>query len=458
MTGGFRRASALALAIAAAIALTAVHAERARADDTAEAAALFASGNAHLQSSQRLRGARRTRELEAALSDYVASLRIVRSRNVLFNASLALEGLERNEDAFNYLIEYLAVTGLSDTERAEGTRRLDALRPRVAVLSIDSTPPDAEVWIDRRDLASRGRTPLLYAIAAGEHRLWLRAPGHAEADARATATTGETTPLSVTLEADPVSLQVLAPAEPRLTLDGEPIAAGAHVDIAPGIHVVRLEIEGIPAIERRFEVLPGAAPMVIDLAPAAAGLARRAEATLVMVADHPARVMLDGLLVGGGGTVEAPVSVGEHEIRVEAEGRAPFVTRRTFAVGERAELHVELAELGGGALDGPRIVFGVLTGVGALAVLGTTVSAVFALEDYDVCIAENRLDCHALADQSEAWGIAAYTAMGIAGALAIVELALLIADDSGSAESAGSFVLAPVPTDSGFVLAAGGRL
>lgn len=454
------RASALALALAAAVALPALVAAPARADDTADAAALFASGNQHLQAAQRLRGERRTRALEAALEDYAASLRIVRSRNVLFNASLALESLERYEDAFNHLVEYLGVTGLSDAERADGTRRLDALRPRVAVLAITSVPAGAEVWIDRRDLASHGRTPLEHATTAGEHRVWLRARGHVESDARATATIGATTPIEVVLPAEPVSLQVLAPTEPRLTLDGEPITAGAHVDVAPGDHVVRLEVEGLPPIERRFEVLPGAAPMVIDLAPAAAGIARRSEATLLVASDRPARVMVDGLLVGGGAQVEAPVRAGEHEIRVEADGHAPFTTRRSFAVGDRAELHVDLEAHDGGGLAAPRIVMGVITGVALLGTLGTTFAAVGALEDYDACTAQGMSDsiCAPLADESEAWGVAAYTTWGVAGALAITTLVLLLADDSSSAESTGSFVLAPVPIEGGVVLAAGGRL
>src|SRR5688572_29893881 len=86
-------------------------------DDTSRATALFASGNQHLQAAQRLRGDRRTRELEAALADYQSSLAIVRSRNVLFNASLALEQLGREGEAFNFLAEYLRVPGLSDDER-----------------------------------------------------------------------------------------------------------------------------------------------------------------------------------------------------------------------------------------------------------------------------------------------------------------------------------------------------
>ena len=79
----------------------------ARADDVTEAAALFESGNGHFQAGMRVRGARRVRELEAALDDYFASLRLVRSRNVLYNAALVLEQLERWDDAFNYWTEYL---------------------------------------------------------------------------------------------------------------------------------------------------------------------------------------------------------------------------------------------------------------------------------------------------------------------------------------------------------------
>lgn len=459
MFGGSRRAPLLAFVVATALALassSALAPTRARADDVAEAGALFTSGNQHLQAATRLRGERRTRELEAALADYVASLRIVRSRNVLFNASLALEMLERHDDAFNYLAEYLAVPGLSEAERTEATRRVDALRPRVAVLALASEPAGAEVWIDRRDLSARGRTPLEYALPAGEHRLWLRLDGYLETEARATVVTGQTARATVALQPAPVSLQVLAPAEPRLTLDGEPIVAGAHVEIAPGDHVVRLEAEGLAPIERRFEVLPGAAPMVIDLAPALAGT-RRAGATLVVASRPAARVMVDGLLVGGGERVEAPILAGEHDVRVEADGHVPFATRRAFAVGDRAELRVELVERRGNPLLAPRIVVGVLTGLSTIGVATTAVGWAFADGAWDGC--DPSFDeCADEADLVESWGIAAYTLWGIAGAMAITEIALLIADGGGDERSSGEFVLAPVPTEGGLMLVGGGRL
>src|SRR5688572_27505498 len=137
-----RRSLSLAIAIAAATMIQ-FDPKVARADDNAEAAALFDRGNDHLRAAMRLRGDRRTREIEAALDDYFASLRIVRSRNVVFNAAIALEMLERNEEAFNYFVEYARAPGLPEDDRADAMRRVDALRTRVAVVRIESEPASA---------------------------------------------------------------------------------------------------------------------------------------------------------------------------------------------------------------------------------------------------------------------------------------------------------------------------
>jgi hypothetical protein len=435
-------------AIALALAL-AGSASPVRADDTAEAAALFSSGNQHLQAAARARGPRRTRELEAALADYFASLRIVRSRNVLFNASLALEMLGRTEEAFNHLVEYLGVPGLSEAERAEATRRLEALRPNVAVLSIRSTPPGAEVWVDRRDLAPRGRTPLELALPAGEHEIWLRAPHHREAQAHATAATGATQTVEVTLAPEPVRLQVLAPADLQLTLDGAPIAAGANVDVLPGVHVVRLEIDGAPAIERRFEVLPGAAPMTIDLEPAVQGIVRRVRsgATLRVLSDVAAQVLIDGTLVGFGSALEVPVPDGEHEITVRADGHEPFVGRRVFTAGERSALAVALSPSPrGGSLTAPRILLGVASGLGLLGGVGLTVAAIRSREDFDRCAAQGLADCAQRADRAETLNLAGDITWVATAAIGATTFVLLFVDDRGRAEpSVGTFSLAALP-------------
>lgn len=466
MTWGTRRAPrapwqrtpSLALVIATALAAIAIFTAPtvgAQGDDTARASALFASGNAHLQAAQRLRGDRRTRELEAAITDYTQSLAIVRSRNVLFNASLALEQLGRREDAFNYLSEYLAVPGLSETEQSEASRRIEALRPGIAVLSIRTEPAGAEVWIDRRDLAARGRTPLTIAIPAGEHQLWLRAPGHREAQAHATAIEGQTASATIPLVPDPVRLQVLAPIEHRLSLDGHPIAAGAMLEIAPGPHVIRLESEGLPAIERRVEIPPGGAPMVIDLAPAIAGLGSRGpDATLLVTASEPAQVLIDGLVMGSGAHIEIPIREGEHEIQVIAEGRAPYRASRRFGVGDRAQLSVEMLPRGG-ALLAPRIAFGVLATLSLIAGVGAAVGVAGAHDSFTrQCTPIVQEGCRSAIQNNNLWALMTDLTWAAAAVFGGVEIILLLVDDGGARESRGSFALAPMPLPGGGGLAA----
>ena len=164
---------------------------RARADDVSEAGAAFARGNEHFQRSMRLRGDRRRRELEAALDQYFESLSRVRSRNVLYNAALVLEALDRADEAFNHWTEYLAVPDLSEAELADGRQHRDALALRVAVFEVNASA-GAEIWIDRRDLGSRGRAPLTIALPPGEHTFYFAAAGYRESQVRATGEVGRT--------------------------------------------------------------------------------------------------------------------------------------------------------------------------------------------------------------------------------------------------------------------------
>src|SRR5688572_25834593 len=129
--------------VAAALSLLLLAPALARADANSEARVFFERGNEHLQRATNLRGSRRTRELQQALAEYVSSLRIVRTKNAVFNAGATLEMLERLEEAFDYFAEYVNMPGITDQERTEGLARRDALRPRVAVLRITSAPVGA---------------------------------------------------------------------------------------------------------------------------------------------------------------------------------------------------------------------------------------------------------------------------------------------------------------------------
>ncbi|MFW6049526.1 MAG: PEGA domain-containing protein [Myxococcota bacterium] len=263
-----RAALRLAAAVAlAAVAPAATAAAQSSADLNAEARVYFDRGNRQLERAMAARGEQRTRLLEEALESYVDSLRVVRSRNAVFNAALALEELDRPTEAFAYYTEYLGMVGLSDAERAEAERRRGALRPRVAVVAVASEPPGARVHVDRLDLAPRGRTPVEMALPPGEHTLLLSHPHHERARVEVVAQTGERREVHVELTPEPVRLRVEAPADVdgRLLLDGEPVAPGTETPVPPGTHEVRLELPDRPAVVERVDVPVGAEPTTVRL-------------------------------------------------------------------------------------------------------------------------------------------------------------------------------------------------
>ncbi len=340
MISSLRFAFGLSLMLAS-IAAPAAIAPSPAAAQQEEARALFEQGNAHLARGLRARGRARARALEQALDAYLGVLRLgTRTRNVVFNTALTLAELERNDEAFNYYSEYLRAFDLSDDERAEGQRRIDALRPSVAVIRVESTPPGAEVRVGRRDLPVRGATPIELALPPGAHPVFLTRAGYAEASGEATAAVGSTATLTLTLAPEPVAVQVIAPAHGRLTLDDRVIEPGRTIAVVPGAHVVRLEVEGAPPIERRFEVSAGDPTLVLELsAPAATGAT---QTQVALAIDTPAEVFLDELPVGRGARLAFPARPGAHVLRVSAPGRTPLVHPLTLAPAEALSLSVEL--------------------------------------------------------------------------------------------------------------------
>jgi hypothetical protein len=187
------------------------------ATENAEARVYFEEGNRLYTEASRSPEPQRAVLLQRALGAYVDSLQIVRSRNALFNAAIVLGELERHHEAFNYFTEYLAVEGLSAQEREEAARRRDALRPEIAVLRVRTQPEGALLWIDRKDLAPRGETPIELALAEGEHRIFVEKEGYLPLERTETMVRGQTViaELALTpLPAQPVPAPVEAEAAP----------------------------------------------------------------------------------------------------------------------------------------------------------------------------------------------------------------------------------------------------
>ena len=169
------------------------------ASENAEAKVYFEEGNRLYQAASEAQGSKRTSLLRQALESYVDSLRIVRSRNALFNAAIVLEELDRHAESFNYYGEYLQIEELPADDRQDAMARREALRPQVAVLQVTSDPPEAKLWVDRKDLAPLGETPNEVALTAGEHTVFVEKAGHLPADQSVIAERGKTAIVAIVL-------------------------------------------------------------------------------------------------------------------------------------------------------------------------------------------------------------------------------------------------------------------
>ena len=304
------------LLVALFLALSGVPAS-AQADANAEARFYFERGNEQLARATNGRGAARRRALEGALADYLQSLRIVRSKNTVYNLAVCYEQLGRNEDAFDAFAEYLRAD-INEAERTEATRRLEAVRPRVAVLQIGSAPPGAEVYVDRRDLAARGRTPLSIATTAGQHRIFVVREGFGPAESEIEAVVGQTARHSVDLQALPASVSIeVEGAAADVLIDGQPAGSTPlRVSLAAGIHEVRLRRVGSDDLRERVEVRPGqerTLRLVMPSLPIAGGIAVRANGPAAPVA-------VDGVAWGPASTSPRGIVPGRHAVQVSAAG------------------------------------------------------------------------------------------------------------------------------------------
>lgn len=128
-------------------------------------------------------------DLLDALGHLLQSYRLAPNRNVQFNLARVYEELGQLDPAWRHYHEY--VEGSADrTARADGEAALARIEPRVARVRVVTTPPGADVYVGRKDLGPRGRTPLTLALPPGPQTLLLALDGHAPAEVTAALATG----------------------------------------------------------------------------------------------------------------------------------------------------------------------------------------------------------------------------------------------------------------------------
>jgi hypothetical protein len=143
----------------------------ARADDVAdEADHLFTLGAEAYQD----------KDYKQALAHFLASNRLVRNRNVMFNIARTYEHLHQFADAYRYYQR--ALEGETDASvKARIRESLVRMGPSIALLKVETEPPGALVYLNRKDLGDRGTAPQTLALVPGTYTVIAELQGYDEA-------------------------------------------------------------------------------------------------------------------------------------------------------------------------------------------------------------------------------------------------------------------------------------
>ncbi len=326
VANGTCRRKARGVALALVLALSSI-AKPSAADDVAdEADLLFTLGAEAYQ-----RG-----DFRSALERFLASNRLVPNRNVLYNIARVYDALKRYPEAYRYYTQAL------EDETDPGARStietaLAALAQRVAVVRVETTPPGATLYIDRKDLGPRGDSPRTFGLGAGTYRILAELPGYEPATVLVEGV-GVGAERHVKLELKPIlgTLAATGPAGASLRL-GDARAAVRCVlpctlELPPGPYTTVATAPGFRPAEAKVTVLPSRrASVSLRLEPLTG--------TVVLRTDEPrALILVDGKPSGFTPAI-LTVPVGHHRVELALSGYRPI--EREIDVAPSAEVHVD---------------------------------------------------------------------------------------------------------------------
>ena len=279
------------------------------------------------------------RRYEDALAAYFLSYRLVPNRNVLFNIARCYEALDRFDEAYRYWNDLYVDPSLPADEKKDVKQALARLAPRVALVTVTSTPSGADLYVDRKDLGSRGRTPQTIAVSPGSHTVMLELEGHhagqvkvsvgkgreAKQDVQLTAITGK-----VSIDGTPAGAVV------REAADGPELGkVPGTVELTPGKRLLVVTSPGFLAQQVLIDVKPD------ETVSAKVALQEKPKATgkVVVTANRDSAVVrVDGRDSGFTPTV-LTLPVGEYDVEVTTEEVTPVL--RHVVVTEDSETRVD---------------------------------------------------------------------------------------------------------------------
>ncbi|WOX55518.1 DUF3344 domain-containing protein [Methanoculleus palmolei] len=152
-----------------------------------------------------------------------------------------------------------AVAGVTITENETATLHLTLIEATGSI-AVTSTPTGATIWIDGIE-TGRTTDATLTDIPAGEHTVTVKIAGYADAATNVTVEHGETVPVHLGLVPLTGSIAVTSiPDGARIFLDGTETGEMTNttlVNVPPGDHTVRVELDGYQTAEEILTVTAG---------------------------------------------------------------------------------------------------------------------------------------------------------------------------------------------------------
>jgi len=283
-------------------------------------------------------------KIEDALEQFLLSNRLVKNPNAVFNAAKCFEKIGRLNEAFTLYSEYL-LFDLSSKERLEAQSNLKQVENSIATVLVESSPPNAQIYVDREELGSWGETPRTVAISPGKHKITLKLPNFHPQDVEIESHIGSTTKINVNLMPILSKIRLVSNVSDIksvfVTIDNgekKKLNVPAEMEVQVGVHSIKIEAEGFVPIEKSVNVIENEILNVDFTLPP---LPPPAGTMNIISSPSSALVKLDGKEFGFTPLVKS-TPAGRHSILVSSKGMKPWKGKFELRENETLFLTVDM--------------------------------------------------------------------------------------------------------------------